>query len=243
MFDAGLGAATGSSGSRARVHPDRILACASLFEDPGPSAPRGEHRPEIPCRRGGSWLASFFPNVSRGVASSIASVFQPQFLDEQCEENRRLLVDALDRLAEQPRHREHDDLAARRASPSTAGSCWSRSSCRWATSRIRSIAGPDSTPCTAHASTRAAPLSLSAVAAFVIVPAVSTMSSWMMQVRPSTSPITFITSAVPSSIRRLSIDGELAVEPLRVGARPLGAARIGRHQRELAANRAAPDTR
>ena len=31
------------------------------------------------------------------------------------------------------------------------------------------------------------------------------MSSWMMQVRPSTSPITFITSAVPSSLRRLSM--------------------------------------
>jgi len=44
-----------------------------------------------------------------------------------------------------------------------------------------------------------------ACAAFVIVPAVSMMSSWMMQVRPSTTPITFITSAVPSSLRRLSM--------------------------------------
>ena len=38
-----------------------------------------------------------------------------------------------------------------------------------------------------------------------IVPAVSMMSSWMMQVRPRTSPTTFITSAVPSSLRRLSM--------------------------------------
>jgi hypothetical protein len=43
------------------------------------------------------------------------------------------------------------------------------------------------------------------VAALTIVPAVSMMSSWMIQVRPVTSPTTFITSAVPSSLRRLSI--------------------------------------
>jgi hypothetical protein len=48
-------------------------------------------------------------------------------------------------------------------------------------------------------------LFFSADAALVIVPAVSMMSSWMMQVRPSTSPITFMTSAVPSSVRRLSM--------------------------------------
>src|SRR5262245_19299358 len=70
---------------------------------------------------------------------------------------------------------------------------------------MRSIAGPDSTPWTAHASTCAAPLALSAVAPLVIVPAVSMMSSCKMHVRPSTSPITFITSAVPSSERRLSM--------------------------------------
>ena len=42
---------------------------------------------------------------------------------------------------------------------------------------MRSIAGPDSTPCTAHAKIRSAPLAFSAVVAFVIVPAVSVMSS------------------------------------------------------------------
>src|SRR5262249_44117087 len=41
----------------------------------------------------------------------------------------------------------------------------------------RSTAGPERTPCTAHASTRSAPLASSADAAFVIVPAVSMMSS------------------------------------------------------------------
>ena len=42
---------------------------------------------------------------------------------------------------------------------------------------IRSIAGPESTPCTAQAITRAAPLLSSAMAALVIVPAVSMMWS------------------------------------------------------------------
>ena len=70
---------------------------------------------------------------------------------------------------------------------------------------IRSIAAPDSTPCTAQAITREAPFAFSADAPLVMVPAVSMMSSCRMQVRPSTSPITFITSAVPSSVRRLSI--------------------------------------
>jgi len=58
---------------------------------------------------------------------------------------------------------------------------------------------------TACASTRVAPFDISAVAAFCIVPAVSTISSCRMQVRPSTSPMTFITSAAPVSCeRRLS---------------------------------------
>ena len=75
---------------------------------------------------------------------------------------------------------------------------------------MRSIAGPDSTPCTAQASTRSAPESLSAWAAFWMVPAVSMMSSAITQVRPRMSPITFITSAVPSSERRLSITASSA---------------------------------
>ncbi len=37
------------------------------------------------------------------------------------------------------------------------------------------------------------------------------MSSWMMHVRPDTSPITFITSAVPSSVRRLSMTASSAL--------------------------------
>src|SRR3954467_15963679 len=54
----------------------------------------------------------------------------------------------------------------------------------------RSVAGSDSTPCVDMASTSAAPASNNASAALVIVPAVSIMSSTMMQVRPSTSPTT-----------------------------------------------------
>src|SRR4051812_43534634 len=67
--------------------------------------------------------ASFFPRVSRAVASSIASIFssyvvraggagpRPRMcsLDEQ-RRNRRFLVNALDCLAEQAGHREHHDL-------------------------------------------------------------------------------------------------------------------------------------
>ena len=75
---------------------------------------------------------------------------------------------------------------------------------------MRSMAGPDSTPCTAQAITRSAPESFSAWAAFWMVPAVSMMSSAMTQVRPRTSPITFITSAVPSSVRRLSMTASSA---------------------------------
>ncbi len=85
----------------------------------------------------------------------------------------------------------------------------------------------------AHASTRSAPESLSACAAFWMVPAVSMMSSAMTQVRPATSPITFITSAVPSSLRRLSIDGQFRVEALGVGAGALGAAGVGRDDGQL----------
>ncbi len=67
------------------------------------------------------------------------------------------------------------------------------------------MAWPDNTPCTAQASTRAAPFAFSAEAAFTMVPAVSMMSSCRMHVRPVTSPMTFITSVDPSSERRLSI--------------------------------------
>ena len=98
---------------------------------------------------------------------------------------------------------------------------------------IRSIAGPDSTPCTAQASTRAAPLSFSAVAAFVIVPAVSMMSSWMMQVRPVdvADHVHHFRRAVVAA--PLVDDRQLGVEPLRVGARAFGAAGVGRHDRQV----------
>src|SRR5438309_2023314 len=61
-------------------------------------------------------------------------------------------------------------------------------------SAIRSTAPPESTGCVQYATTRAAPSSFSACAALHSVLAVSTMSSMMTQVRPFTSPITFITS-------------------------------------------------
>src|ERR1700726_4924546 len=64
-------------------------------------------RPAFRVRR-----ASFLPNVSRAVASSITSILFPPLraaLDEQ-RRYRCFLVNALDRLAEQAGHREHHDL-------------------------------------------------------------------------------------------------------------------------------------
>src|SRR5437588_557220 len=55
------------------------------------------------------------------------------------------------------------------------------------------------------ATTLVAPSSFSTCAAFTSVPAVSTMSSMMTQVRPFTSPITFITSETLAFGRRLSM--------------------------------------
>ena len=59
-------------------------------------------------------------------------------------------------------------------------------------------------------------------------PPVSTMSSTISAVRPSTSPITWWTSATLGWSRRLSTMARVGVEPLGVGARPLHAARVGR---------------
>src|SRR5258708_7286934 len=69
---------------------------------------------------------------------------------------------------------------------------------------MRSIAGPDSTGCEAHANTLDAPALTSASAVFTSVPAVSMMSSRIRHVRPLTSPMTCMTSATFMSVRRLS---------------------------------------
>ena len=97
----------------------------------------------------------------------------------------------------------------------------------------RSIAGPDSTPWTAQASTRSAPFAFSAWAAFTIVPAVSMMSSWMMQVRPLdvADHVHHFRRAIVAA--PLVDDRQFGVEPLRVGARALGAARVRRHDRQV----------
>ena len=69
---------------------------------------------------------------------------------------------------------------------------------------IRSIAWPESTGWEQEASTSRAPAALIASATLVSVPAVSTMSSTISAVRPSTSPITWCTSATFGWSRRLS---------------------------------------
>ena len=70
---------------------------------------------------------------------------------------------------------------------------------------MRSTAPPDSTGCVQYATTFFAPCSFSAVAALHSVFAVSTMSSMITHVRPSTSPMMFITSATFALGRRLSM--------------------------------------
>src|SRR6185437_9013255 len=67
------------------------------------------------------------------------------------------------------------------------------------------IAAPDSTGCTQYATTLRAPRSFSAAAAAHKVPAVSTMSSTITQVLPSTSPMMFITVDTLARGRRLSM--------------------------------------
>ena len=61
-----------------------------------------------------------------------------------------------------------------------------------------------------EASTSRAPAALMASATLVRVPAVSTMSSTMSAVRPSTSPMTLCTSATLGWSRRLSTMARLA---------------------------------
>src|SRR5690606_42074580 len=70
---------------------------------------------------------------------------------------------------------------------------------------MRSMAPPDSTGCVQYAYTAPAPRSFRAWAALHSVPAVSTMSSMMMQVRPSTSPMTFMTSDTLARGRREAV--------------------------------------
>jgi hypothetical protein len=57
------------------------------------------------------------------------------------------------------------------------------------------------------------------------------MSSTITQTRPLTSPTTFITSAVPSSLRRLSTIASSGSSAWHARAR-FGAADVGRHQRQ-----------
>ena len=108
---------------------------------------------------------------------------------------------------------------------------------------IRSIAGPDSTPCTAQASTRAAPLLFSARRRLrdragrvddVVLDDAGAALDVADHVHHFRRPIV----AAP-----LVDDRQLGVEPLGVGARALGAAGVGRDHRQVRASRAAPGSR
>ena len=95
---------------------------------------------------------------------------------------------------------------------------------------MRWTAGPERTPCVAQATTLFAPLSASARAAPASVPAVSIMSSMMMQSLPFTSPMRCITSLTLARSRRLSMMASDAFEALAIGARALHAAGVGRDE-------------
>src|SRR5574341_323578 len=79
---------------------------------------------------------------------------------------------------------------------------------------IDTEAWPERTGWVQQARTSLAPLSLIATAALVKVPAVSTMSSRIMAVRPSTSPTIFITSDRLGDGLRLSTIAKLAFKSL-----------------------------
>mmetsp|Transcript_4275 Transcript_4275/g.13411 ORF Transcript_4275/g.13411 Transcript_4275/m.13411 type:complete len:237 (-) Transcript_4275:994-1704(-) len=68
---------------------------------------------------------------------------------------------------------------------------------------MRSAAGPEKRPCVAKAKTRRAPKARSSFAAAVSVPAVSIMSSTMMQSEPSTLPTRCIEPTTPGALRCL----------------------------------------
>src|SRR5208283_3949239 len=90
-----------------------------------------------------------------------------------------------------------------------------------------STAGPESTGCEQQAYTVLAPFSISACATFTSVPAVSMRSSMMRQVRPLTSPITFITSAP------FIHDGQRCVHFLCEEARAFHTTRVRRNHGQI----------
>mmetsp|Transcript_16738 Transcript_16738/g.33476 ORF Transcript_16738/g.33476 Transcript_16738/m.33476 type:complete len:229 (-) Transcript_16738:437-1123(-) len=83
-------------------------------------------------------------------------------------------------------------------------------------SPIRCSAGPLNSPCVAHAETVRAPISLSVSADLHRVPAVSIMSSMIMQCFPSISPTTFIPSISPGPALCFTVMARVMLEMPRV---------------------------
>ena len=77
------------------------------------------------------------------------------------------------------------------------------------------------------------PVRSSASAPFTSVPAVSIRSSTIRQLRPSTSPTTFITSATLGFFAPLIDNRQRRVQPLGERPRPLHAAGIRRNHRQI----------
>ena len=96
---------------------------------------------------------------------------------------------------------------------------------------IRVIAGPDSTPCTALASTRVAPLSMQRLRGLLnrarrVDDVVGDDADAAAHVADDVHHFRRAVLAAP-----LVDDRQIGVQPLRVGARALGAAGVGRHDR------------
>ena len=94
-------------------------------------------------------------------------------------------------------------------------------------------AGPDRTAWVHAAEIDRAPFAINASVVWMSVPAVSMMSSTTNTLRPSTSPMMFMTSVWFAATRRLSMMASVAPEPLRVGAGALHAAGVGRDDRQV----------
>ncbi len=119
--------------------------------------------------------------------------------------DRRLFVYRLNRPRQQRRNRQHPNLAARLRIRRRAE--WNSKRSLPLSSSPRSAQPPDPTAHHEWHMPSRSPRrnSSSASVPLTRVPAVSIMSSTIRQLRPLTSPITFITSATLASSRRLSI--------------------------------------
>ena len=108
---------------------------------------------------------------------------------------------------------------------------------------IRSNAGPDSTPCTAHAKMRPAPFVFQRVGR-LHDRARRVDDVVLDDARPAGDVADHVHHFRRAVIAAALVDHrQLAAEALRIRARALGAAGVGRHDRQVRKRHAAPDDR